>query len=89
LAKTLAASCSQGTPLTQRFTAAGELVVIAADGRKLWFSAVEVSRARRALLEEAKLREKAQAANRPRTPVRLAPTHQPGAETQGKEVNKP
>lgn len=49
LAQTLAAPftpCSQGTPLSLRRLPDGGMVVIAGDGRKLWFTADEVATAR-------------------------------------------
>jgi hypothetical protein len=52
LAQTLAAPftpCSQGTPLSLRRLPDGGMVVIAGDGRKLWFSADEVTAAREKL----------------------------------------
>lgn len=57
LAQTLAAPftpCSQGTPLSMRLLPEGGMVVIAADGRKLWFSADEVKAAREKLAQPVK-----------------------------------
>lgn len=57
LAQTLAAPFTprgQGSPLSLRWLPDGGMVVIAADGRKLWFTAVEVSSARAKILQTAK-----------------------------------
>lgn len=57
LAQTLAAPFtprSQGTPLSMRLLPDGGMVIIAADGRKLWFSAEEVAAAREKLAEQHK-----------------------------------
>lgn len=42
-----------GQPLSLRCLPDGGMVVIAADGRKLWFTALEVNRARKALHQSA------------------------------------
>ena len=57
LAQTLAAPFtprSQGTPLSMRLLPEGGMVIIAADGRKLWFSADEVNAAREKLTQPVK-----------------------------------
>jgi hypothetical protein len=57
LAQTLAAPFtprSQGTPLSMRLLPDGGMVVIAADGRKLWFSAEEVAATREKLAEKCR-----------------------------------
>lgn len=57
LAKTLAAPFSRQAPLSCRSLPDGGMVVVAADGRKLWFSRTEVDNAR-SELEEKDRREK-------------------------------
>jgi hypothetical protein len=49
LAKLFLLPGQTGQPLSLRCLPDGGMVVIAADGRKLWFTALEVCRARRAL----------------------------------------
>jgi hypothetical protein len=69
LAQTLAAPftpCSQGKPLSLRRLPDGGMVVIAADGRKLWFSAEEVAAA------GAKLEEQCKPVKSSLPPVKLA-----------------
>ena len=94
LAKTLAAPFtprSQGNPLSCRRTAEGGMVVIAADGRKLWFDAAEVNRAQLELKVKAQQAEKAENAARKRVPVRLPPLPpeppQPPHQNNGQWVN--
>lgn len=59
LAQTLAAPftpCSQGTPLSLRRLPDGGMVVVSADGRKLWFNAAEVAAVRAALAKVPKVK---------------------------------
>ena len=73
LAQTLAAPFtprSQGRPLSFKPLPDGGMVVIASDGRKLWFTAAEVQAARRQIKEQA---IGANQVTRSRFPVKLAP----------------
>ena len=54
LAKTLAAPFSQGNPLSYKEFSDGSMVVIAADGRKLWFDPDEVASTRAKLKGQVK-----------------------------------
>ena len=72
LAKTLAAPFtprSQGNPLSCRRLVNGGLVVIAADGRKLWFSAQEVADAQADLEKNLFQEERTAAQHRARVPA--------------------
>jgi hypothetical protein len=60
-------------PLSCRSQPDGGMVVIAADGRKLWFSAEEVIRVREELEGESLHKERVEAASVKRVPVRLVP----------------
>lgn len=82
IAKTLAAPFtprSQGIPLSFKPLPDGGMVVIAADGRKLWFTTAEVQTARRQLKEQAKQENEGSLPIRSRFPVKLAPS--PAAES--------
>lgn len=77
LAQTLAAPFTprgQGSPLSLRRLPDGGMVVIAGDGRKLWFSPAEVETARDRLEEQAKKEGQLPAS---KTPVKLAAAIQP------------
>lgn len=81
LAQTLAAPFSprsQGKPLSLRRLPDGGMVVIATDGRKLWFSADEVETTR-AVLEE-KTGKRSQATFSHRAPVKLTTPADPDAQ---------
>ena len=56
LAKPFLLPGQSGQPLSLRSLPDGGMVVIAADGRKMWFTALEVSRARRQLNQPAAAR---------------------------------
>ena len=78
VAKTLAepfTPSGQGNsvPLSCRSQPDGGMVVIAADGRKLWFSAEEVAQARENLEGQFLHKERVDAATVKRVPVRLVP----------------
>lgn len=70
IAETLAAPFTpvkghSGKPLSHRALENGGMVVITADGRKLWFTAEEVAQARAELAGEPCSPRKSQAASRP------------------------
>ena len=75
LARTLAApfstARSQGDPLSCRSLPDGGMVVVAADGRKLWFSPAEVAAAQSSLEEQKVQEEKFLSAAQKRVPIRL------------------
>jgi len=82
LAKALAAPYSlpgkgrekgPGTPLSCRMLPEGGMVVIAADGRKLWFSAEEVETTRNMLDDQTTRKELDDAMRARRVPVKLVP----------------
>jgi hypothetical protein len=64
LAKPFLLPGQSGQPLSLRSLPDGGLVVIASDGRKLWFTALEVCRARQALNQPA-VKKAALSANTP------------------------
>jgi hypothetical protein len=63
----------QSRPLTCRRLPDGGMVVIAADGRKLWFSAAEVAAAQMEMEGKAFQKEKREAAAVKKVPVKLVP----------------
>ena len=74
-------------PLSCRSLPDGGMVVIAADGRKLWFSAEEVNRVREELEAASLHEEKEQAAAVKRVPVRLVPPpKEPIKQNNGKMI---
>lgn len=77
LAKTLAApftsARSQGTPLSCRGLPDGGMVIVAADGRKLWFSRAEVDNARSELEEQNRQEKRMASAAQKRVPIRHTP----------------
>ena len=80
LAKSLAAPFTprcQGNPLSFRRVPEGGMVVIAADGRKLWFTAEEVAAAESELAAKVLLANKAAVAAHGRVPLRLVPPPPP------------
>jgi hypothetical protein len=82
LAQTLAAPftpCSQGTPLSLRRLPDGGLVVIAVDGRKLWFSAAEVNAAREKLNDQARQASQTTKSSLPPAKLVKAPKSQSAA----------
>jgi len=79
---------STAVPLSCRSLPDGGMVVIAADGRKLWFSAEEVNRAREELEAASLHEEKEQAAAVKRVPVRLVPPpKEPIKQNNGKKIH--
>lgn len=63
----------QSLPLSWRALPEGGMVVVAGDGRKLWFNAEEVQKAQEELQEMNIREEKKKAAEIKRVPVKLAP----------------
>lgn len=77
----------QGIPLSCRSLPDGGMVVIAADGRKLWFSAAEVEKARESLEALSAQEMKKEAGTVKRAPVKLAsPPPEPIKMNSGKPL---
>ncbi len=97
VAQTLAAPFtprSQGNPLSFKPLHDGGMVVISADGRKLWFSAAEVQAARRQLREQAKNNGAAARTLQARVPIKLVgavsePLPPPWAKNSAKKRKRP
>jgi hypothetical protein len=71
----------QGNPLSFKPLHDGGMVVITADGRKLWFSAAEVQAARRQLRAEKEETNPTTRVVRSQIPIKLAPGDVPAAKS--------